>query len=106
MPLAPLARARSASWIGSRLGSTRQNGTSNSVRLRCGRLDHAVVGGRIAVGLVHREHEAAARAGGPKYLGELLRALAHTVGIVLAQMRVRVEQLKARNLETDRLEPG
>ena len=62
IPLAPAARQRSASATGSSCGLTRQNGTSSPSDSRGG-LDHHVVGRRVAVGLVHREHERAARAG-------------------------------------------
>ena len=70
-----------------------------------GRRDHHVVGGRVAVRLVHREHERAAGAGDLEHLQQLLGVLAHHVGIVLAKVRVRVEQLQAGNLIANDVQP-
>ena len=70
------------------------------------RLDHGVVGRRVAVGLVHREHERAAGAGQLQAREQLLGGLAHPVGVVLADVRVGVEQLDAGHLLEHDLGPG
>ena len=71
-------------------GRTRRAGR----RSRRGRRDRDVVGRRVAVGLVHREHDGArvraARARRISSLGRLLEA----VGVVCADVRVRVEELE------------
>src|SRR2546423_14987445 len=68
-------------------------------------LEHRVVGRRITIGLVHRKHERAARSSELEGFEQLVRALLHPIGIVLAEMRVRVEQLYAGDLPKYYLEP-
>ena len=59
------------------------------------RLEHVVVGGRVAVGLVHREHDRA-RSGRCERLEQLVGRALEAVGIVDADVRVRVEQRDRR----------
>ena len=65
--------------------------------------EHHVVGGRIAVRLVHREHHPAG-AGAPEQLQQLGARAVVPVGIVGAQVRVGVERLGARHLLAHALE--
>ena len=53
--------------------------------------EDGVVGRRVAVGLVHREEQRAPVAGGVEAADDLLRGRLAPVGIVLADVRVRVE---------------
>ena len=59
-----------------------------------GRGDRDVVGPRVAVGLVHREHDRARVRRAPSTLDQLGRRLLEAVGIVLADVGVRVEELE------------
>ena len=106
IPLAPAASARSASARRRRrCGLTRQNGVSRPSEPR-GRLDHHVVGRRVAVGLVHREHERArARRRRRSTASSSCGRLLHPVGVVLTQVRVGVEQLHAGDLLAQQLGP-
>jgi len=70
------------------------------------RLDHHVVGRRIAVRFVHREHERAPRLGLPEDGEQLRECLAHAVGIVLAEVGVGIEQLHPRDLFLHLSRPG
>ncbi len=54
---------------------------------------------------MHREHEAAAGVGRMQLMQKLLGALPHPVRVVLAEVRVRVEQLEPRHLIADHLKP-
>ena len=63
-------------------------GHHHAVRGRRSR-EHCVVGGRVPAGPVHREPDAAS-AGLPQHLEQLLGRLAKAVGIVRADVRVRV----------------
>ena len=70
------------------------------------RRDHLVVGRRVAVGLVHREHERAARVGERSAVSSSSGLWLHPVGVVLAEVRVGVEQLEPGHLVADQLDPG
>ena len=67
--------------------------------------DDRVVGLGIAVGLMKREHERAPSARPLQRRDQLLRALLHAVGIVVADVRVGVEQLQSRHLLEDDFGP-
>ena len=69
------------------------------------RLEHHVIGRRIAIGLVHREHKSPACVGRGEHRQQFLGRLFHPVGIVAPEMRVRVEQLQARHLLVHQLKP-
>ncbi len=105
IPRAPLASDRSASATGSSWGLIRQKGISSPPLVARG-LEHHVVGRRVPVELVHREHEGAPRAGRLQPSDQLRGSLAHAVGVVLPEVRVRVEQLEARDLIERDLGPG
>jgi hypothetical protein len=70
-----------------------------------GGLDHHVVGGAVALGLVHGEHEGAAGVGDLESGQKLLRGLLHPVRVVSPDVGVGVEELDARNLVEDDLGP-
>jgi hypothetical protein len=70
-----------------------------------GCLEHHVVGGGVAVGLVHREHERASGARELQRREQLLGRVPHPVGIVLAEVRVHVEQLEPGDLVPDDVSP-
>ena len=70
-----------------------------------GRLQHHVIGRRVAVGLVHREHERPPGAGVAEGADQLRRGLAHAVGVVVPQVGVSVEQLHAGDLFPHQLGP-
>ena len=64
---------------------------------RRGGRERDVVGRRVAVGLVHREHDAA-RSGAAEHVEQLLRGLREAVRIVGADVGVRVEQRELADL--------
>ena len=72
---------------------------------RRGGLDHEVVGPAVALGLVHGEHDAAGARGGER-LQQLLRRLREAVGVVGADVRVRVIEREAADLLRERVEVG
>ena len=72
---------------------------------RRGGLEHAVVGRPVAGRLVEREDDRAGVGAGERRQ-QLLRRLRHPVGIVGADVGVRVEQLEAGDVAPEALPPG
>ena len=79
-------------------------GREQAVGPRRGVDDH-VVGRGVAVGLVHGEDESASRLGCAERVQQFGRGLLHPIGIVLAEVRVGVEELDAGDLLEHQLGP-
>ena len=101
------ARVEAAPRLVHRSGRVRVDpgeGHEPPVGRRDGR-EHHVVGGRVAVGLVHRE-DGGARAGVLEHREQLLRALLVAVGIVGPEVRVGVVERERAGVGRDAVEPG
>ena len=94
IPRAPASRQRRASATASLCGSTRQNATQRGRPSRPPRPITTSLAGRVAVGLVHREHDARAAPARASALEQLLRRLLEAVGIVVPDVRVGVVEVE------------
>ena len=105
MPLAPASRQRRASVSGSARGSTRQNATSRPPDSAAAASTRSLAG-RIAVRLVHGEHDAARAGTGSSPASSSLGGLPGAVGIGVADVRVRVEQPRVAEVGAEAVPPG